>query len=204
MTSSERICHPVRYVATSPRTGYPAISTCRPLQGKEAAVLPDRAARSISLGGGKPAKVLQRQCHRHHTPAPRHTPHSTPIDDVRANLESTNYLSIAFEIGEEWRNHPAGGIAILSLDTDWYESTRHELILLYPKLSIGGILIIDDYGHWEGAKRAVGPPPPPGLIFGEHVTRIIVARAPRRPRPAKAGDTEAGIRRFGTGVFPRS
>ena len=47
------------------------------------------------------------------------------------------------------------GLALLRLDTDWYESTRHELEHLYPRLSSGGVLIIDDYGHWEGARRAV-------------------------------------------------
>ena len=41
-------------------------------------------------------------------------------------------------------------IALLRLDTDWYESTRHELEHLYPRLSPGGVLIIDDYGHWAG------------------------------------------------------
>jgi O-methyltransferase len=46
-------------------------------------------------------------------------------------------------------------ISLLRLDTDWYESTRHELLHLYPRLSDGGVLIIDDYGHWEGARRAV-------------------------------------------------
>ncbi len=46
-------------------------------------------------------------------------------------------------------------IAVLRLDTDWYESTRHELENLYPLLSPGGVLIIDDYGHWEGARQAV-------------------------------------------------
>ena len=46
-------------------------------------------------------------------------------------------------------------LALLRLDTDWYESTRHELTHLYPRLSDGGVLIIDDYGHWEGARRAV-------------------------------------------------
>jgi hypothetical protein len=46
-------------------------------------------------------------------------------------------------------------IAILRLDTDWYESTRHELEHLYPRLAVGGVLIIDDYGAWEGARRAV-------------------------------------------------
>ena len=46
-------------------------------------------------------------------------------------------------------------IAVLRLDTDWYESTRHELVHLYPRLASGGVLIIDDYGHWQGARRAV-------------------------------------------------
>jgi O-methyltransferase len=46
-------------------------------------------------------------------------------------------------------------IAVLRLDTDWYESTKHELDHLYPLLSDAGVLIVDDYGHWEGARRAV-------------------------------------------------
>jgi hypothetical protein len=46
-------------------------------------------------------------------------------------------------------------IALLRLDTDWYESTYHELKHLYPRLVPGGVLILDDYGHWEGARRAV-------------------------------------------------
>lgn len=46
-------------------------------------------------------------------------------------------------------------IAILRLDTDWYESTRHELQHLYPALQQSGVLIIDDYGHWDGARIAV-------------------------------------------------
>jgi hypothetical protein len=46
-------------------------------------------------------------------------------------------------------------IAILRLDTDWYESTKIELDLLYPRLSSGGVLIVDDFGHFEGARRAV-------------------------------------------------
>ncbi|WP_443646527.1 TylF/MycF/NovP-related O-methyltransferase [Candidatus Ponderosibacter sp. Uisw_141_02] len=46
-------------------------------------------------------------------------------------------------------------ISVLRLDTDWYESTKTELEILYPVLSVGGVLIIDDYGHWEGARKAV-------------------------------------------------
>ncbi len=45
-------------------------------------------------------------------------------------------------------------IALLRLDTDFYESTRHELMHLYPRLSRGGILIVDDYGHWRGSRKA--------------------------------------------------
>jgi O-methyltransferase len=46
-------------------------------------------------------------------------------------------------------------IAILRLDTDWYESTRHELEHLYPRLQTGGVLLIDDYGYWTGCRKAV-------------------------------------------------
>ena len=50
---------------------------------------------------------------------------------------------------------PQGNLALLRLDTDWYESTYHELKYLYPKLNPNGILILDDYGHWAGARKAV-------------------------------------------------
>ena len=51
--------------------------------------------------------------------------------------------------------HAPDRLALLRLDTDWYESTRHELVHLYPRLADGGVLIVDDYGHWDGARRAV-------------------------------------------------
>ena len=43
----------------------------------------------------------------------------------------------------------------MRLDTDFYESTKVELEILFPRLAKGGILIIDDYGNWKGAKKAV-------------------------------------------------
>jgi hypothetical protein len=46
-------------------------------------------------------------------------------------------------------------IALCRLDTDWYESTAHEMQHLYPRLTPSGVLIIDDYGHYMGSKRAV-------------------------------------------------
>ena len=50
---------------------------------------------------------------------------------------------------------PMNKIALLRLDTDWYESTKHELHFLYPILSKNAVLIIDDYGHWQGCRKAV-------------------------------------------------
>lgn len=45
-------------------------------------------------------------------------------------------------------------ISLLRLDTDWYKSTKIELEKLYPLLAKGGVLLIDDYGHWKGARKA--------------------------------------------------
>ena len=61
-------------------------------------------------------------------------------------------------------------IAILRLDTDWYESTKHELLHLYPKLEINGILIIDDYGVWKGCQKAVDE------YFSERKIKIFLSR----------------------------
>lgn len=51
--------------------------------------------------------------------------------------------------------HAPRQIALLRLDTDWYESTKHELEHLFHRLSPGGVIIIDDYGFWKGARKAV-------------------------------------------------
>jgi O-methyltransferase len=82
-----------------------------------------------------------------------------PMEDVRANLESTGYPmnSVHFIRGMVEDTIPREApseISILRLDTDWYDSTKHELVQLFPKLSVGGVLIIDDYGFWEGARKA--------------------------------------------------
>lgn len=82
------------------------------------------------------------------------------LDDVRQNLASTGYPmeKVHFVQGRVEETIPGTlpeSLALLRLDTDWYESTLHELNHLYPRLMRNGILIIDDYGHWDGAKRAV-------------------------------------------------
>ena len=84
----------------------------------------------------------------------------SPIDEVRKNVVGTGYPAdlIVFVKGQVEDTIPSMApteIAVLRLDTDWYESTKHELEYLFPRLSQGGVLIIDDYGHWEGAKKAV-------------------------------------------------
>jgi hypothetical protein len=81
------------------------------------------------------------------------------IEDVRANLASTGYPEerVHFVKGPVEETVPRQApqeIAVLRLDTDWYESTRHELEHLYPRLRSGGVLLIDDYGHWQGAREA--------------------------------------------------
>ncbi|WP_395019644.1 TylF/MycF/NovP-related O-methyltransferase [Dongia sp.] len=84
----------------------------------------------------------------------------SPIDEVRSNIQSVGYPSDKIHLikGKVEDTIPYAfpkPFAILRLDTDWYESTRHELQHLYPQLVSRGALIIDDYGHWEGARRAV-------------------------------------------------
>ncbi len=83
---------------------------------------------------------------------------------------------------EEEENLPEK-IAVLRLDTDWYASTKRELEILYPRLIPGGILIIDDYGHFEGARQAVdgyfdparpAAPPRPALFRADYTGRTAV------------------------------
>ncbi len=83
-----------------------------------------------------------------------------PLEEVRENLRSTGFPEdrLVFVEGEVETTLPArapGEIALLRLDTDWYRSTYHELVQLYPLLAAGGVLVLDDYGSFEGAKKAV-------------------------------------------------
>ncbi|MEM1205321.1 MAG: TylF/MycF/NovP-related O-methyltransferase [Acidobacteriota bacterium] len=45
-------------------------------------------------------------------------------------------------------------IALLHIDADWYDSVMETLEALYPRVSMGGAVVLDDFGHWEGARRA--------------------------------------------------
>ncbi len=85
------------------------------------------------------------------------------IEEVREALRSTETLDdkrlrfIQGCVEETLRDEDnlPRSIALLRLDTDWYASTKMELEVLYPRLAPGGTLIVDDYGHWQGARKAV-------------------------------------------------
>lgn len=81
------------------------------------------------------------------------------MDDVQLGMSETGYPTdrVHFHAGKVEDTIPGEApeqIALLRLDTDWYASTKHELEHLYPRLSPGGVLIIDDFGSWDGARKA--------------------------------------------------
>jgi O-methyltransferase len=81
------------------------------------------------------------------------------LDEVERNLAATGYPLelVTYCRGKVEDTLPAAApdrVALLRLDTDWYQSTKHELQCLYPRLSVGGVLIIDDYGFFRGARQA--------------------------------------------------
>lgn len=82
------------------------------------------------------------------------------LEDVRAGMERTGYPleRIHYHPGRVEDTIPSEApeqISLLRLDTDWYESTKHELEHLYDRVPRGGVLIIDDYDYWEGSRKAV-------------------------------------------------
>lgn len=94
------------------------------------------------------------------------------LDEVISEFQYHNLLDdrIKFIKGDvrktllDEKNLP-NSISVLRLDTDFYDSTLIELELLYPRLTTGGYLIVDDYGHWQGSRRAVNE------YFGEEFVR---------------------------------
>jgi O-methyltransferase len=97
------------------------------------------------------------------------------LAEVQAAMRSTDYPAsrVHFVEGMVEETLPARApehISLLRLDTDWYEPTLHELIHLYPRLEPGGILILDDYGWWRGARDATDE------YFSEHEPRPFLVR----------------------------
>ena len=82
------------------------------------------------------------------------------LEDVREAVLGVGYPEeqvrfVQGPVEETVPEHAPAEIALLRLDTDWYASTKHELEHLYPRLARHGVLIVDDYGYWQGARQAV-------------------------------------------------
>ena len=97
------------------------------------------------------------------------------LEEVRDNMRRTGYDLDRFHfvkglVEDTIPKDAPEQIAFLRLDTDWYGSTKLEMEELFPRLSPGGILIIDDYGHLEGARRAVDE------YFTTHSTPVFLSR----------------------------
>lgn len=82
------------------------------------------------------------------------------IEEVKKNMFKTKYpknkiVFVKGDVKKTFNEVVPEKISLLRLDTDFYESTKKELEILFPRLSIGGILLIDDYDVWKGARKAV-------------------------------------------------
>ncbi len=82
-----------------------------------------------------------------------------PFDEVSKNILSTGYpiekiKLIKGKVEDTIPKYSPSKIAILRMDTDWYSSTFHQFTHLYPLVPKGGVVIIDDYGYWQGCKEA--------------------------------------------------
>jgi O-methyltransferase len=178
MTSNERIsalCHAVRYIARSNISG--DIVECGVWRGGSMmaaamTLLSERETRRLHLydtfEGMPPPTPIDRAIKSDGKLASAILEESdkssvfwgyAALDEVQGNLDSTGYPRdrVHFIRGKVEETIPQTApetISVLRLDTDWYESTKWELMHLYPRLSVGGVLIIDDYNFWEGSKKA--------------------------------------------------
>ena len=138
------------------------------------------------------------------------------LDDVKANFRNAGLLgdSVIFIQGDvavtlEVPNDLPERIAVLRLDTDWYKSTKKELEILYPRLSVGGVLLVDDYGHWAGAREAVDEyfkeyNNRPFLVYNDNTGRAGV-KVSHEPSPGELGPVWRGHGvRLPSGLSPNS
>lgn len=97
------------------------------------------------------------------------------LDEVTANMQKTGYNSsnivyVKGKVEETIPDTTPETISLLRLDTDWYESSYHELQHLFPLLVKGGVLILDDYGHWLGSREATD------TYFKKHGVTMLLNR----------------------------
>jgi hypothetical protein len=175
MTSAERIyalIQAVRYVSTSGIAG--AIVECGVWKGGSMAAvartllqlqdvtrelylfdtfqgMSEPTSQDLDYSGKQAAELLATN--------PAFNCGDAPVEAVKKVLYQTGYPPerIHFVVGKVEDTIPKyapESISLLRLDTDWYESTKHELVHLFPRVAARGPIIIDDYGHWKGARQA--------------------------------------------------
>jgi hypothetical protein len=74
---------------------------------------------------------------------------------ARSGLDPARFVLVEGDVKETLPHPAVRELCLLRLDTDDHDSTLHELRTLYPALAAGGVLIIDDYGQFQGPRRAV-------------------------------------------------
>ena len=139
----------------------------------------------------------------------------SPLEEVQKNIALTGYDPervhfVQGDVSKVLAKTRTGVIALLRLDTDFYESTLAELQHLYPRLIQHGVLLIDDYGHWQGCRRAVdqyfaaaptpdrAKPTRPFLHTIDYTGRIAVRSEANPPLRAERYDyTPRGVRDLG-------
>jgi hypothetical protein len=113
--------------------------------------MPEPTAKDVDYSGKLATEVLREDAGSRCADA--------PMEQVKEVLYGTGYPKerVHFIRGRVEETIPASApdaISLLRLDTDWYTSTKHELVHLFPRVAQAGVIIIDDYGHWEGSRQA--------------------------------------------------
>jgi len=96
-----------------------------------------------------------------------------PLEEVKRNMAVTSYpedklIYVKGKVEDTIPGTMPERIALLRLDTDWYDSSYHTFVHLFPRLSVGGVLIIDDYGFWQGQRDATD------AYFAKHNVHILL------------------------------
>jgi O-methyltransferase len=84
--------------------------------------------------------------------------------------EDHGFVFVPGKVEDTLPSYAKTDLSLIRLDTDYYSSTRVELEVLYPMLVKGGVVIIDDYGYYQGARQATDQ------YFGNQKSRPLLNR----------------------------
>ncbi|MSO73358.1 MAG: macrocin O-methyltransferase [Rhodospirillaceae bacterium] len=100
---------------------------------------------------------------------------NVPLATVQHNMALTGYPDaqikyVAGKVETTLHETVPDAVSLIRCDTDWYESTKAELEILWPRLSVGGVILFDDYYRWQGSRKAADE------YFRDHNVRIFLSR----------------------------